>query len=802
MKLEADFQLPAAKHLEVSEGQNVELDFNGHKIIKSDNSSNAPIENYGVMTLNDTSEAKLGGISGENRCINNYNQMTIETGYYSTSNTTGGTAIQNKISDAVMVINDCQVTAGVFAFYNAGIATINDGTFENYGSCSSCNPNGWAYTAKSTGTLYVNGGNIHGVQGALAISAGCAEIKGGNFYAHACALDTHKGDGSRNAFYALYVAGEEDDVKCVVYDGQFTSDGYYSVVLVGNDNTNGDGGINADATSEIKGGTFTATLADTPALKGAPNTGNPIITGGTFSSDVSEYMADSAYNTVNDDGTYTIKESSAVIIDTAKAPGCTVTLDGLKNNTAIDHEADAVYSVEVNSAPAEDKAKIEAEVEKLDGEKPAVVETLDIKVKKTVDGAESYVTDVKEQNVTITLPSNATGQPKVYYIEDGAAKQIEDSNVTWNESAKNIVSFVAPHFSTYSVVYDAEPIDEEDVTESVSVAFEKVTDTEYDIVLKAKTGKKINRFMSTDLTFAYEPDTTAPGNISYTILPAANISLPYQNSGKYELHLDGVNAYGASGTEIPIGKVVFEGYGKGVFKVADADTNIVNTAETADNIVAHYISGGGAGVGTLLTNEEVEDGKGQIDLELTAPTKKLTVNVAFNNSIDNNAKAYQQMKVTVSGGDLSADKVIELGSDNDEVTFDETNKVYTVTLADTLTKNVAYTVTVEGEGYRTARYTVNMTGDKSLNFWNNVKDKAEVVEIGQDNSAVTKNFLAGDIVKDNNINLYDLSAVVSYFGMIDLNTDEDHYQYAKYDLNRDGKIDSKDVAYVLVSWGN
>ena len=27
-------------------------------------------------------------------------------------------------------------------------------------------------------------------------------------------------------------------------------------------------------------------------------------------------------------------------------------------------------------------------------------------------------------------------------------------------------------------------------------------------------------------------------------------------------------------------------------------------------------------------------------------------------------------------------------------------------------------------------------------------------------------------------------------------------KYAKYDLNRDGIIDSKDVAYVLVSWNN
>ena len=98
------------------------------------------------------------------------------------------------------------------------------------------------------------------------------------------------------------------------------------------------------------------------------------------------------------------------------------------------------------------------------------------------------------------------------------------------------------------------------------------------------------------------------------------------------------------------------------------------------------------------------------------------------------------------------------------------------------------------------RYSVNMNTDKVLNFWNNVMDEAAVIEVGKDSSAVKTTFLAGDIVKDGIINLYDLSAVVSYFGTVNDVTAES--AYAKYDLNRDGKIDSKDVAMVLVSWGN
>ena len=93
---------------------------------------------------------------------------------------------------------------------------------------------------------------------------------------------------------------------------------------------------------------------------------------------------------------------------------------------------------------------------------------------------------------------------------------------------------------------------------------------------------------------------------------------------------------------------------------------------------------------------------------------------------------------------------------------------------------------------------MNCDDYKTLNFWNNVKDNAIEVEEGKDTSAKNVTFLAGDIVKDSLINIYDLSAVVSYFGE-DMDTSK-YNDYAKYDLNRDGKIDSKDVAYVLVSW--
>ena len=243
--------------------------------------------------------------------------------------------------------------------------------------------------------------------------------------------------------------------------------------------------------------------------------------------------------------------------------------------------------------------------------------------------------------------------------------------------------------------------------------------------------------------------------------------------------------------EIVIGQVKFTGYGDFTFGVDTSanDTNAAHATEALDNIVDTYIPNG-----------NTANGEGKLDVSdsftatILVPTRTLTINVTFPNAINPNAAAYQNMKVEITGN---------IEGKTQTVTYDlgetMTNGAYVVE-EDRLVLNEAYAVTVSGAGYRTARYTVTMTDNKVLNFWNNVKDNDTVVETGKDTSAKKVTYLAGDIVKDSLINIYDLSAVVSYFGETGLvGTNND---YAKYDLNRDGKIDSKDVAYVLVSWGN
>lgn len=323
------------------------------------------------------------------------------------------------------------------------------------------------------------------------------------------------------------------------------------------------------------------------------------------------------------------------------------------------------------------------------------------------------------------------------------------------------------------------------LVDTVYVEFEDVTTKEgeklYNVNLKAAADEIIYRLNSADLTFALSNDKMA-----YEVIKVDDITVTtdadYEN--RYMFNFNGKDAVDDTKNSITIAQIKVTGYGTFDLAVDNGvDTNVAYATKTYDNIVDTFIVNGSAsGLGTLDISNKVKDAV------ITVPTRKLTVNVTFPNTVVNKVADFQKMTVTISGADFTKDYA--LGNNEGG------NAAYVVT--EDLTLNNTYTVTVKGDGYRTARYTVTMTEAKTLNFWNNVMDKEIEVEEGKASSAVTKNFLAGDIVADNNINIYDLSAVVSYF----TESSKDNADYIKYDLNRDGVIDSKDVAYVLVSWGN
>ena len=389
----------------------------------------------------------------------------------------------------------------------------------------------------------------------------------------------------------------------------------------------------------------------------------------------------------------------------------------------------------------------------------------------TITGDDVTETDTP---VLVRIPiANADSVTSVVHIHNGEATQIK--NFTTHGT---YIQFVTNKFSNFIVT--TAPL----ATAEINVQFEKKADNEYDIVLTAASS--INRFTSADLTFALTP--AAGIDMSYEITPATNVNLTTDAvADHYMFSLDGTHEADKSGLKIKVGTVKFEGYGTFNFKVAGASTNEVHAVTEANNLVTTYIPG--ATVSNLTGNLNLANAT--LDGEIKIPTKDLTISIAFNNGVaSGNTVAYQNMKIDITGVNYS--KTIELG--------DVTDNLFTTVITGELHEGERYEVKVSGLGYRVAKCNVQMTADKELNFWNNVMDGETEVEVGDATTAKKVTFLAGDIVKDTKINIYDLSAVVSYFGKtVNKATETD---FAKYDLNRDGKIDSEDAAYVLTSWGN
>ena len=288
----------------IESGKNIVLDMNKHSITVKTDFVGRPIVNEGTLKVKgegtiDSSASDNGGYGA----INNKGTLIIENGTYSGSTSASGASIRNTGKNSVLTINDGIFEKATCAVYNEGTATIENGKFVGT-TCSKCDSNIWSYTVRNTSTdsnMVINGGEFIGTQGAVSAASGYLEINNGTFKT----VDCENNHGA--IFYALYVAGEVGGAECVVNGGHFETEGNKAAVLVGNDNTGGDGGINAKATTYVKGGTFIAPNGVT-ALKGAEKTGNPVITGGTFSSDVRAYIADGYVLT---DGTVVKNKNSA-----------------------------------------------------------------------------------------------------------------------------------------------------------------------------------------------------------------------------------------------------------------------------------------------------------------------------------------------------------------------------------------------------------------------------------------------------------------------------------------------------------
>ena len=292
-----DVELPEGLYFGVPEGKTVVLDMAGMNITVASGYEGRPLVNRGTLTVLgdgtiDSSASRLGGYGA----IDNYGTLTVENGTFVGSLYANGASLKNR-PGAEATIEGGTFEGATCAVYNDGKMTVDGGTFSSE-ACNQLKEGGeelFSYAFRNYGELYFNDGEVTGVHGGLAIGGGYAEVKDGTFTAR---LDGH---GAKCTFYALYIAGEVDEVEAHNEGGTCVSEGRVAL-LAGNDNTGGDGGINAKATAYISGGSFTGVGG---AMSAGKNTGAPSITGGTFNSDISDYLAQ-GYTCVQDGQDYTV----------------------------------------------------------------------------------------------------------------------------------------------------------------------------------------------------------------------------------------------------------------------------------------------------------------------------------------------------------------------------------------------------------------------------------------------------------------------------------------------------------------
>ena len=386
-----------------------------------------------------------------------------------------------------------------------------------------------------------------------------------------------------------------------------------------------------------------------------------------------------------------------------------------------------------------------------------------------------------------------------------AATSPEMEVITGGKFSSNVNPYVADGYTTILDEYGVYHVIQTDavagdntvtpVAEQITVSLVPVTDdaTKYDVVLTAPQGEAIHRFLSAELDIQLNNATetlsikTVEGNAALKI---ETIDPIYEANDVWGFHLD-ENAEKITANEIKIGTVVLTGVGTGKLNVVANTKNKVEAIESVSgNIVKKYVDDATAEAKLVLPATAT-------DVEVKKPTQKLTIQITFPNNILDNVVDYQDMTVTVDGKDIET-KTYKLGTGNESAATLSDNK-YVVEIDGELTKDHAYNIEVKGAGYRTANYRVVMTEDKVVYFWNDASIVKLPYEVGGKVETFA-NFLAGDIAEDNIIDKYDLAAVVSYFGRYGMDRNGAN-AYAKYDLNRDGDIDSEDIAYVLASFG-
>lgn len=307
-KLENDVDL-TSKTLTIDAKDNVTLDLNGHSIEVS-NTESGGIDVYGKLTLMDSTDTAKDG-TGNGKIWSDTQYTGLPTGFCAirvcgnghfimesglidtataiSNNTANGqfaVGFNNTSSDtaATVTINGGHIKAGWYAVsgngsLNMGTAkvVVNGGVLESVADYA-------LYLPQNGGKAEINGGVIYGAAGGIAINRGELTVNNGTI--------TSKGTGSTGTW------------------GDGTGNLEAAAINVN--------AAYGDAAVMINGGKM---IAETNALfitNGTKHNGTITVTGGTFSSDPTAYLAAGYTASKGSDGMYTLVSNHVAQIGDTK----------------------------------------------------------------------------------------------------------------------------------------------------------------------------------------------------------------------------------------------------------------------------------------------------------------------------------------------------------------------------------------------------------------------------------------------------------------------------------------------------
>ncbi len=283
-----DVDMTSGKNIYVKEGQDIVLDMNGHSI-KGANADYKNILVYGKLTLKDSKENSTGKIYSEDPYksgvydkaliyVAGNGEFVMESGHINTvltNSVDNGQFAIGSFDNCKVTINGGTIEGGYSAI--SGYGDPNDNTTVTINGGTLICPMDYAIYHPQPGKLTVNkGATIYGGAGAICMKSGELEINGGTLTSKGKGNTGNWGDGTGGL-------GNAALNFCKPY---------------------------GNVTATIKGGTITAE-GDAVLIDAKPTEGKTVtlaISGGTYSSDVSQYCVEGFTATPNADGTYGISE--------------------------------------------------------------------------------------------------------------------------------------------------------------------------------------------------------------------------------------------------------------------------------------------------------------------------------------------------------------------------------------------------------------------------------------------------------------------------------------------------------------